>query len=233
MIVQRNWFRNLKELNTVVSNPDDVNTKVLGIGEVKVLAKDSQGKALPLVLKNALFVPGYRTNFVSVSSVVENQHNVFHQKGNNLFCLKSKDTIAIERKGKLFFLQRTPQHGNHVGNLSGGQSQLELWHKRSGHLNYRDLQDSVPTELKDESAKCETCCLAKVLNTPFPKQIENKAFRSLERVLTDVVAPITPSSIDHFCFLVTLMDEFRSYACVKFMRTKNEAYQQIKAYLAD
>ena len=121
VIVHENWFKNLKELNTVVTNPDGGNTKVLGIGEVVVLAKVIQGKALPLVLKNALFVPGYRTNLVSVSSVIDNGHKIVHQKGKSVLCLKSKDTIPIEREGKLFFLQTTPQLGNHVANLSGGQ----------------------------------------------------------------------------------------------------------------
>ena len=65
-------------------------------------------------------MPGYRTNLVSVYSVMENGHKSVHQKGKSRLCLKSKDTILIERKGRLFFLQTTPQHGNHVANLNGG-----------------------------------------------------------------------------------------------------------------
>ena len=61
-----------------------------------------------------------------------------------------------------------------MANLSGGPSQLDLWHKRFGPLNYRDLKSSVPIELKDENAKCETCCLAKIFKTPVPKQTESK-----------------------------------------------------------
>ena len=233
VIVHQIWFENLKELNTVVSNPDGGNTKVLGIGEVVVLAKDIQGKALPLVLKNPSFVPGYQRNLVSVSSVIDSGHKIVDQKGNSLVCLKTKDTIPIERKGKLFFLQTTPQHGNHVANLSGGPSQSDLWHKRSGHLNYRDLKSSVTIELKDENAKCETCCLAKIVRTPVPKQTENKASRPLERVFTDVVGPITPPSADSFRYFVTFIDDHSSHACVNFMRNKNEVYQKFKEYPAD
>ena len=233
VIVQKNWFRNLKELNTVVTNPDGGNTKVLGIGEVVVLAKDIQGKALPLVLKNALFVPGYRTNLLSVSSGIDNGHKIVHQKGKSLLCLKSKDTIPIERKGKLFFLQTSPQHGNHVANLSGGPSQLDLWHERFGHLNYKDVKNSVPIELNDENPKCETCCLAKIVKTAVPKQTKNKASRPLERVFSNVVGRITPSSVDGFRYFVTFIDEHSSYACVNFMRNKNEVYQKFKEYLSD
>ena len=134
---------------------------------------------------------------------------------------------------KTFCLQTTPQHGNHVANLSGGPSQLDLWHKRLGHLKYRDLKNSVPIELNDENAKCETCCLAKIVKTAVPKQTENKASRPFERVFTDVVGPITPSSVDGFRYFVTFIDEHSSYACVKFMRNKNEVYQKFKEYLAD
>ena len=80
-------------------------------------------------------MPGYRTTLVSVSSVIDNGHKIVHQKGKSLLCLKSKDTIPIERKGKLFFLQTTPQHGNHMAKLSGGPSQSDLWHKRFCHVN--------------------------------------------------------------------------------------------------
>ena len=173
VIVHKNWVKNLKELNKVFTNPDEGKTKVLGIGEVVVLAKDIQGKALPLVLKNALIVPGYRTNLVSVSSVFDKGHKIVHQKGKSLLCLTQKND-SYREKGKLFFLQTTPQHGNHVANLSGGPSQLDLWHKRFGHLNYRDLKFLVPIELKDEIAKCETCCLTKIVKTPVPKQNGNR-----------------------------------------------------------
>ena len=50
VIVQQSRFRYLRELNTVVTNPDGANMKVSSI-EVKVLAGDNQGKASPSVLK--------------------------------------------------------------------------------------------------------------------------------------------------------------------------------------
>ena len=85
VIVQKSSFRNLKELNRVVENPVGGNTKFLRKGEVKVLAKDNQGEALLLVLENELFVPGYWTKLVSVSSIVDNGHNMFIRKKKFIF----------------------------------------------------------------------------------------------------------------------------------------------------
>ena len=78
VIVNKNWFKNLKEIETTVTNPDGGNTNVLGIGESEVLAKDVKGKTKSLVLRKALFVPGYRTSLISVSRIVDNGHTVVH-----------------------------------------------------------------------------------------------------------------------------------------------------------
>ena len=189
IVVNKNWFKSIREIETTVTNPDGGNIKVLGIGEVEVLAKDVKGRTKPLILKKALYVPGYRTNLISVSSIIDNGHKVVHEKRNSYLCLKSKENFPITRKGKLFFLPTTPKEKYHFANLSGGSNETELWHKRMGHLNYRDLNNSLPMDLKLHDEKCETCCLAKTTKTPVPKQNENKASKAGERVFTDVVGP--------------------------------------------
>ena len=156
VIVQKNWFKKFRELETSVTNPDGGNTKVLGIGEVEVLVRDAQGREKTLVLRKALFVPGYRTNLISVSSIIDNGHKIVHHKSQSFLYLKSKETIPIERKGKLLFLRTTPKHGYHIAYLSGGPNQSELWYKQFGHLNYRDLKQTVPIQLKHADEKCET-----------------------------------------------------------------------------
>ena len=88
-------------------------------------------------------------------------------------------------------------------------------------------------DLKLHDEKCETCCLAKTTKTPVPKQNENKASKAGERVFTYVVGPITPSNVDGFCYFVTFIDDYSSYACVKFMRHKNQALQKVKEYIAE
>ena len=165
---------------------------------------------------------------ISVSSIIDNGHKVVHEKKNSYLCLKSKEKFPITRKGKLFFLPTTPKEKHHFANLSGGSNKAELWHKRMGHLNYRDLNKSLPMDLKLHDRKCETCCLAKTTKTPVPKQNENKASKAGERVFTDVVGPIAPSSVDRLRYFVTFIDDYSSHVCVKFMRHKNQALQKFK-----
>ena len=145
IVVNKNWFKSIREIDTTVTNPDGGNTKVLGIGEVEVLAKDVKERTKPLILKKALYVPGYRTNLISVSSILDKGHKVVHEKKNSyLCCLKSKEKFPITGKGKLFFLPTIPKGKHHFANLSGGSNETELWHRRVGHLKYRDLKNHCP-----------------------------------------------------------------------------------------
>ena len=119
--MNKNWFKSIREIDTTVTNPDGGNTKVLGIGEVEVLVKDVKGRTKPLILKKDLYVPRYRTNLISVSSINENGHKVVLEKKNSYLCLKSKEKFPITRKGKLFFLPTTPGKNTTLLVWVGGQ----------------------------------------------------------------------------------------------------------------
>ena len=114
IVVSKNWFKSTREMDTTVTNPDGGNTKVLGI-EVEVFAEDVKERTNPLILKKALYVPGYRTNLISVSSIIENGHKVVHEERNSYLCLKSKENLDY-KKSKTF-LPTTPKEKYHFANL--------------------------------------------------------------------------------------------------------------------
>ena len=109
IVVNKNWFKSIREIDTTVTNPDG-NTKVR-IGQVEVLAKDVKGRTKPLILKKTFYVPVYRTNLISVSSIIDNGHKVVHEKKISYLCLKRTENFPITRKGKVFFYPR-PQRKN-------------------------------------------------------------------------------------------------------------------------
>ena len=109
IVVNKTWFKSIGEIDTTVTNPGGGNTKVLRKGQVEVLAKDIKGRTKPLILRKALYVPGYRINLISVSSIIDNGHKVVHEKKNSYLCLESKEKFPITRKGKLFFFALDPK----------------------------------------------------------------------------------------------------------------------------
>ena len=101
----------------------------------------------------------------------------------------------------------TPQRGKQVASFGGGPSQSKISHKRFGHLNYRDFKNSAAIELENTNETCDTCRSAKTGRTPVPNEIKNREWKRLELVFTDIVGPITRSSVDGFRYFVTFIDE--------------------------
>ena len=123
VMVNRIWFKNIKALDTTVTDHDGRDTKVSGIKEVEIIVKDVNGKTKPLVLRKVLVVSGNQTNLFSVSSFVDNGHKVVHEEKTSFLCPKSNKKIPKTRKRNLFYLSMIPKQGNHFANLSAGSNE--------------------------------------------------------------------------------------------------------------
>ena len=124
-MVNRNWFKNMKALDTTVANPDGRDTKVSKLKEVAIQVEDVNGKTKPLVLRKVLAVSGYQTNLISVSSLVDNGHKVVHEEKTSILRPKHSKKFPTTKKRNLFYLSMIPKQGNHFANLSGGSN--EKW----------------------------------------------------------------------------------------------------------
>ena len=231
MMIDKTWFKNYQKLETTVNNPDGGKTKVEGIGDVDVEARDTKGVLHKLTFEKVLHVPEYKTNLISASSLVQKEHELFHTKAKSVLKLRSKESFRLIRRGKLFFLPYRKEKRHHFSNLSGGTCQAKLWHKRLGHLNFRDVANTTD-EASQASDFCETCALGKISKKPVPKLSDNKATQKLERVYSDVFGPVSPSSIGGNRYAISFIDEFSGYAVVKFMKYKTQALQTFKEYVA-
>ena len=98
-------------------------------------------------------------------------------------------------------------------------------------MNFRDVANTTD-EASQASDFCETCALGKISKKPVPKVSDNKATQKLERVYSDVIGPVSPSSIGGNRYVISFIDEFSGYAVVKFMKYKTQALQTFKEYVA-
>ena len=200
MMIDRTWFKNYQKLETTVNNPDGGKTKVEGIGDVDVEAQDTKGVLHKLTFEKVLHVPEYKKNLISVSSLVQKQHELFHTKAKSILKLRSKESFRLIRRGKLFFLPYRKENKHHFSNLS-------LWHKRLGHLNFRDVANTTD-KASQASDFSKTCTLGKVSKKPVPKMSDNKATQKLEGVYSDVIGPVSPSRIGGNRYAISFIDEF-------------------------
>ena len=233
IVVERSWFQTYTKIENSVTNPDGGVTKVEGKGDVAIRATDTKGNSISLILQDALHVPGYRTNLVSVANMTRKGHEVLHTVDSSLLKLTNGSKFLLKQKGKLFFLSCTPETVEFSANYSSKTAESELWHKRLGHLNYRDVGLTANVKTMDVETPCEVCSLGKISKKPVSKLSDNRAKQTLERVHSDVLGPVNPSSINGFRYAVTFVDDFSRYANVKFLRYKSEVLEMFKEYIAE
>ena len=131
----------------------------------------------------------------------------------------------------MFFLPYRKENKHLFSILIGGTCQAKLWHKRLGHLNFRDVANTT-VKASQASDFCETCALGKISKKPVPVVSDNKATQKLERVYSDVIGPVSPSSISGNRYAISFIDENSGYAVVKLMKYKTQALQTFKEYVA-
>ena len=98
-------------------------------------------------------------------------------------------------------------------------------------MNFRDVANTT-AEVSRASEFFETCALAKKSKNSVPKVSDNKATLKPERVYSDVIGPVSPSSIGGKRYAISFIDEFSGYAVEKFMQYKTQALQNFKEYVA-
>ena len=95
--------------------------------------------------------------------------------------------VKLTKNTSLFFLEVkyqnvvNPSTCHETRQTSKGD--INLWHKRLGHLNKTDVKRTVGCE-GDIIGTCETCAMGKQATQPIPKKVENKAKEGLENMLS-------------------------------------------------
>ena len=91
--------------------------------------------------------------------------------------------VKLTKNTSLFFLEVkyqnvvNPSTCHETRQTSKGD--INLWHKRLGHLNKTDVKRTVGCE-GDIIGTCETCAMGKQATQPIPKKVESKAKEALE-----------------------------------------------------
>ena len=107
---------------------------------------------------------------------------------------------AREINSGLFFLKVTYQNVVKQSTCNKTKQSIKgdinLWHKRLGHLKKTDVKRTVGCE-GDIKDTCETCAMGKQARLPVPKKTKNKA-----------------ASLSGSKYAVTFIDEYTKYEVV-------------------
>ena len=243
MTPHKNWIRDYTPHKVPVHLANNTVVYSEGIGNVLFIPIIDGKEAREILFSRVLHVPALSNNLLSV-----------------LYLTKHKGfTVQITRDSMQFLLNRSVLFTASVNNKSIGYLDghtrstvveyvnmgstlplnLELWHRRFFHYNFRDVSKLSKTDLVegfklDSDAKpdpiCEPCLAGKMHANSFPTS-NTHATAPLERIFCDLhdVGVVSASGYRYWMIIV---DEFTSHKAALPLKRKSEAFGAFKIFKA-
>jgi transposase InsO family protein len=120
---------------------------------------------------------------------------------------------------------------------------LEVWHRRMGHVNFETIKEMNSKEMvrglnfdekkNDVSKKnCDSCNTMKAVRRPFKKGKVVRASGKLDLVHSDICGPIKPKSIGQAEYVLTFTDDYSRMSEVFLLKNKSQMLEKLKLYVA-
>ena len=209
---------------------------VSGRGHAKVNINDVNGKPTTVILKNALLIPEYKQNILSVHSITENGSQVFFKPTSAELKSPDGNSFKITKNGKLYFLN-TVSSQNVPQKVPQKSLSLKQWHCVLGHCNVNDIlkMEKCVEGMKitgKDGFKCGTCAKGK-MSQYRNRRADARATKPLELVHSDLSGPITPLSRENSRYVISFVDDFSGYISLYFLKNKSDAANATEKFLAD
>ena len=97
---------------------------------------------------------------------------------------------------------------------STGREDIEIWHRRLGHLNFSDIRKLLPKGSYSQKAitnACDICIKAKAKEKFQRKAPARRASKPLELIHSDLCGPISPASQSGRRYYILYIDDFSQY----------------------
>ena len=212
-----------------VSCANGTESVVEGRGKIEFFAKNSRGILQKVALENALHVPQYSKNLISIKRLnVAEAKVIFDEKPRIEI---ENDCFSLESRNNLFFLRATKFE---VSNTA--EDTLQLWHERLGHNNKIDIRklskqtDSL--KFLDRDDECDVCNTEKARRSPICKTVGTRASKPLEIVHVDI-SPEPIESVDRFKYALAFVDSFSRLGAVYLLKSKDEVAPKLELFLAE
>ncbi|GAU25732.1 hypothetical protein TSUD_216620 [Trifolium subterraneum] len=231
----KDWLFNFDETYCdSVKLGDDSRIAVKGKGNVKLCINN-----VVHVISNVYFVPGLKTNILSIDQLQQKQITVIFK---NDMC-----KVYHDDKGLLFSTEMTnnrmyivtAQVISTMCLMTNKQESALLWHNRYAHLSFKGLntlskkqmvKDLPVFEEMDES--CVDCLSGKQHRDLIPKQSNWRASEKLELIHSDICGPINTQSNGGIRYFITFTEDYSRKTWIYLMKEKSSAFEIFKVFKA-
>ncbi|KRX50952.1 Retrovirus-related Pol polyprotein from transposon TNT 1-94 [Trichinella murrelli] len=203
MTCNRNFFESLERRKSTVYLADNTAIQAEDIGHGWLFCVTPDGTIEKIYLKDVLYIPSLETEFLSAPRITNNGYKIMFQDDK-----------------RLIFDQKE-------------------WHRRMGHrdpeairkLNKEKLANGIDICKCDAENDCEICLTGKMTSTPFPK-VANRAKKQIELIHSDRCGPMPTATPSDHRYMMTFIDDYSRFTVVYLLKTKDEAVDRIKDYVA-
>ncbi|KAL6461003.1 hypothetical protein MHYP_G00309690 [Metynnis hypsauchen] len=169
---------------------------------------DCNRKVARVKLTDALLIPGYPQNILSVDAAASKGARFNFEKNNNKMVLP--DGTMCKMKHEVM-----------------GHCNYDDLVKLETVVNGMKIKGKT-----NRPNQCEICLEGKFTQSRN-RQSDVRAKEPLELVHTDLGCPIAPESFEGYKYAITFTDDFSGAIYVYFLRNKNKAVEATKQFLAD
>ena len=203
-------------------------------GSIEIDLQQDTDQEDSVILREVLGVPDLSKNLLSVTACLNNGCDVLFESASNLCKIKHKNTIiatAHPQDGLWILNSTSPPKSALVSTTNKTSTDPDLstvmkWHQKFGHLHLEGLLNlkrrQMVTGLEQLekpgfNLNCQVCHQGKMSKKPFPK-IRNspRSSQILELIHSDIVGPITPSTVQGCKYILTFVDD-RSHYCWSYL----------------
>jgi transposase InsO family protein len=240
MLTDRQLFADLDtSFRGTVGNADASQTSIAGRGTARFWAKDQDGHDREVELRDAMYVPEYSRNLVSVKRLCDGGATIDFGRHARLVTANGTNFPFVVRDNLYSLQVRTSTRGQQDAAEFAMTSQtLTRWHERLGHNNKQDvaaLQKKVEgmKVTQDDEQTCNPCVVQKAKRAPMKKTWGTRSQATLDIVHSDILGPLHEESIDGFRYAIGFIDSFSRYGTVYLMKTRDECFSKLQQFVAD
>ncbi|GJR21826.1 putative ribonuclease H-like domain-containing protein [Tanacetum coccineum] len=114
-----------------------------------------------------------------------------------------------------------------------------LWHRRLGHVNFKNLNRLVkgnlvrglPTKLFQNDHTCVACQKGKQHKASCKPKLVSSISQTLQLLHMDLFGPTSVRSINHKTYCLVITDDFSRFSWTFFLRTKDETSAILKDFI--
>lgn len=240
----RSLLRNIRELREPVAIKVADGRTLVAREEGEVSFSTPSGAR---TLKHVAHLPGLSANLVSVGALTKRGARFSFTADKAIAMKRNRVLLSAACSGKnLYWLQAAallPRSQEAIAAPAAGESafitadQLQLWHRRLGHVNVPALKHMHDSALvrglasRAHEGGCTACARAKAHRAPFTAHMDRIQARApFERVHADLMGPFSVESFSGARYVLTIVDEYTDAVWQYRLKQKSDTAARLEEW---